>query len=710
MVQTTKQLQHNHLPPMTLITKPSLKLAVFLMLIPILLSILGIWQLVRLESLPQERAALSEQIATLTDLAQRDPHAAIPTNVPGHVLGVQYATQIVKAELDDIDEDQPIILARMALPYWTVGCGVLATLLGGVGMTMMMRAGRAARHSREQLLEVFSKGYQRLPWLMAAMTLLLAAATISASVYETLASINIASKMSDAELKASITYAIISLVAIAAAAQALYMLYANRNGFKIQAMPLTGRSVSPTESPALWEWMRDIAQRLNALAPDHIVVGLCDGFFVTSSDIRLTPSDTLLRGRTLYLPLTYLAVLSRAETEVIIGHELAHFSGADTEFSTRFSPIFSGVHRNMEQLDDLRHRDLISQIMLYPTFLLSEFFYEQFNHAVKHWSRQRELIADAVGSSLHSPLDAASALLRTRLFDAPIQEAVGRARLQATDQDDLVAELIQIAQTRGLDNPQAHLDDEWTHPTDTHPTLRQRMDALQVTPDASLLAHAARPVDEAGMSLLNHLLDDGHAWCRQLTMDLSQVQKQDIEIRSGLLTDEWIIKKPATAPTLVFGLLAFLQTLFALGIAFMFLSSGTHFKMITVEVIAFLLAGAAVCGFVTNVYRKKALKPYIVVRRDSLQLEGVPTRLAWTSVESLVAHGGYVVTLQLRFKPGATVPAIKNKARYLRFDIGSQQLYITLPRISGKSYEEIATLFYEYHQIANLGHSVSMSA
>lgn len=689
---------------MTQITKPSLKLAIFLLLFPALLTVMGISQLTRLKNLTQDRAELSEQIASLSELAQRDPHASIPSGVQGRVLGVEYASQILKKKLADLDENQPAIRVRQVLPFWTIVCGLLATLLGLLGMMLIIRAGHLARNSREQLLQVFSRGYQRLPWLMAGMTLLLASATITASVYETLASIHIASAMSNADLKVSIMFGIFSLVAIAAAAQALYALYVNRGSFNIQAMPLTGRSVLPAQSPALWAWMRDIAQRLNALAPDHIVVGLCDGFFVTSCDSRLTPSDTILQGRTLYLPLTYLAVLSQAETEVIIGHELAHFAGEDTDYSTRFLPIFSGVRRNLEHMHNLRDRDIVSQVMLYPTFLLGEFFSQQFDHAVQHWSRQRELAADAVGSSLHRPVDAATALLRTRLFGMLIHEAVGRARLQATEQDDLVAELIQHVRSRGLDNPQTHLDDEWTHPTDTHPTLRQRMEALQVIASADMLAHAARPVDDAGMSLLNKLLGDGSAWCKRLTMDLSQVQKQDIDIRTELLEDELIIKKPPSVAMLAFGLMAFLQFFFSFGLVLMFLSSGTQFRLITVVILAFLLAGGVICTLAANHFRKKAQKPFIVVRRDAVRLDGVTSELPWLAVESMVAHWGFVVTLQLQLRPGTSAPLTGKKSSYLRFDARSHQLYITLPRVSGRNYDEIVRQFYEYHQIANAGY------
>ncbi|MFD2022059.1 M48 family metalloprotease [Pseudocitrobacter faecalis] len=45
-----------------------------------------------------------------------------------------------------------------------------------------------------------------------------------------------------------------------------------------------------------------------------------------------------LTGNTLYLPLTYLSLLNEAEIAAVVGHELGHFTGEDTQYSLRFAP------------------------------------------------------------------------------------------------------------------------------------------------------------------------------------------------------------------------------------------------------------------------------------------------------------------------------------------------------------------------------------
>jgi Zn-dependent protease with chaperone function len=81
-----------------------------------------------------------------------------------------------------------------------------------------------------------------------------------------------------------------------------------------------------------------------------VVVGLVDGFFVTSSDVDVQPRQERLRGRTLHLPLPALAMLDADETKAVITHELAHFAGEDTAYSTRFLPIYAGIERNLTAL------------------------------------------------------------------------------------------------------------------------------------------------------------------------------------------------------------------------------------------------------------------------------------------------------------------------------------------------------------------------
>jgi hypothetical protein len=78
-----------------------------------------------------------------------------------------------------------------------------------------------------------------------------------------------------------------------------------------------------------------------------VVIGLRGGFFVSSGAKLLRPGETRLEGRTLYLPLPYLPLLPSDELAAIIGHDLAHFAGADTGYSLRFLPIYAGVQRSL---------------------------------------------------------------------------------------------------------------------------------------------------------------------------------------------------------------------------------------------------------------------------------------------------------------------------------------------------------------------------
>ncbi|WP_163029101.1 M48 family metallopeptidase, partial [Pseudomonas viridiflava] len=105
--------------------------------------------------------------------------------------------------------------------------------------------------------------------------------------------------------------------------------------------------VTPEEAPALWAYVRELATRLGALSPDHIVLGMIEGFYVTSSDVSLLPAEISIKGRTLHIPMMYLGLMNAAETSAVIGHELAHFAGEDTEYSLRFLPIYVGIGRSL---------------------------------------------------------------------------------------------------------------------------------------------------------------------------------------------------------------------------------------------------------------------------------------------------------------------------------------------------------------------------
>ena len=121
------------------------------------------------------------------------------------------------------------------------------------------------------------------------------------------------------------------------------------------------------------------------MKPDAVVVGLTGGFFVSSGPKLLQPGEIPLTGRTLYVPLPYLPLLRADELAAIIGHELAHFSGSDTEYSLQFLPIYAGVERSLDAVIAAGTTSAGSlSLLTRPSLRLGIFAMERFHRAVMH--------------------------------------------------------------------------------------------------------------------------------------------------------------------------------------------------------------------------------------------------------------------------------------------------------------------------------------
>ena len=92
-------------------------------------------------------------------------------------------------------------------------------------------------------------------------------------------------------------------------------------------------------SPALWARVDGLCRRLGTAPATHIVGGVDDNFFVTEHPVHLGPH--VLTGRTLFVSLSLLKRLDRGEADAVLAHEMAHFSGGDTEYSKRTSPLLA---------------------------------------------------------------------------------------------------------------------------------------------------------------------------------------------------------------------------------------------------------------------------------------------------------------------------------------------------------------------------------
>ncbi len=272
-----------------------------------------------------------------------------------------------------------------------------------------------------------------------------------------------------------------------------------------------------------------------SLPSEHIVASLTQDFYVTSSAALVMPAETLLHGRTLHVPLLYLGLLDREEIGAVIGHELAHFAGEDTEYSLRFLPIYDGVSRSLGALaDTILASDPLQGRLMRPSFMLGVFFMERFDHAVNHWRRERELLADAAGARLVGRAAMASALLRVSVLHAPLDDTLMDKGANAAERD-LPNAVLMTLQGMELQLPPEALESQQPHPTDTHPSNGERLHALQVTVDDSVRS-ATRAVDAgAANTQIDACFSAPQALREALSRDLTAVMASEESAHMQLL-------------------------------------------------------------------------------------------------------------------------------------------------------------------------------
>ena len=251
-----------------------------------------------------------------------------------------------------------------------------------------------------------------------------------------------------------------------------------------------GRLLTKEAAPSLWHRVAQMAEKLGITPPDNIFVGIDDNFFVTEHPVKV--GETQYLGRTLFASLSLLKTLSRAEADAVLAHELAHFSGADTIYSRRISPL---IGKYVHYLEALYHGGLSR-----PIFHFMLFFWNLYQLSLNKLRREREFRADRVGAEITSSRDMGQALMKIAAYcryrEKVQEDLFGKEEnVEAMDVFGRIEKGFPAFMNACVSGTEL-ADSGTPHPFDTHPPLGKRVENLKLDMTSLLKAGDALPAPD----------------------------------------------------------------------------------------------------------------------------------------------------------------------------------------------------------------------
>ncbi|WP_404333461.1 M48 family metalloprotease [Sphingomonas sp. MMS12-HWE2-04] len=673
---------------------------------------LGLWQQQRAPAHQQEIAAqrvqIAREIAALQ--AERAESGTIPFTVQfrkdGKLYGGPYALTVAEEERNRLDRAVLITRLRAPLPLVVVFCAALVLALSLLTLIGAALLGAAGRRSRDALERGFDLVRRLLPALLGTLVVTTAIGVIAAVAFE-VAPLAELDNPTTGEFKLVAIAVIVMGFSLWTAGKAVFNLRSTLALFQPDPLEISGRSVSREAAPGLWRWVEGLAEKLGALHPDRIVVGLTGGFFVTSGPKLLWPSGESFTGRTLYLPLPYLPLLRQDESEAIIGHELGHFTGGDTEYSLRFLPIYAGVNRSLAAMVLAgRGADGSDGFITRPAIELGLYVMERFDRAVQYWSRLREFAADEAGARITSPEAQGRALLRHGGVTERVGEVLGAAfREPQAAPADLVAAAFEHAQRHGFEDSDAHAEQRAPHPTDTHPPRHQRLAALGITPDAALLDRVASPPDAEALPRVASLFAAPDQLFQTLTADFvdnaraaHRAHRNSLQAAIGSVAEDEVAVRDSAAAAGWF--------ILPVGLLFAAMAIGVKLQQRQfpegADIIAGVTGAIAVLFFGIGLRMVlRGARPFVTLSPRTVWLDGVDRPIAWAEIEQVGYHivGPANRSKGLRFtvhlEPGSAMPK-RAKGRRAKIKDKQRTIRIDSSRLQGMTAHDFAERIHQY--------------
>jgi Zn-dependent protease with chaperone function len=267
----------------------------------------------------------------------------------------------------------------------------------------------------------------------------------------------------------------LKLVFIAAALAVVAAFVAIGAIFKRAALnnAVAGGLISEDQAPQLWARIKQFSQTLGTAAPSQLVGGIDANFFVTQMPLQLPGAR--VQGRSLFVSLPLLRVLARDEADAVLAHEMAHFSGGDTETGAALGPKLQAYEQYMQTLSE-------NGLTLLAFFVLN-LFRAAFELALSRASREREFAADATAAKLTSAGALSRALVKIGAY-ASYRQSVEQDLFNQNSRHqgplDLAGRVAQglssFAQSPDFREAMTHAG--VPHPFDSHPPLQQRMEQV----------------------------------------------------------------------------------------------------------------------------------------------------------------------------------------------------------------------------------------
>jgi Zn-dependent protease with chaperone function len=331
--------------------------------------------------------------------------------------------------------------------------GVLVFIVGGISVLLSLRSQLAQYYS-------LSAGWYLLRIFSTAQVLMQGCLTVFLSYWVTAYWFNFYS------VKLVGAAAILALCACAAIIMAIFKKV--NDDFEIE-----GCVVERTPDSPLWADLDRICKVVGTAPPDRIVAGIDNNFFVTEHPVKV--DGKVYEGRTLFVSLSLLRVLQGSEADAVMAHEMAHFSGNDTLYSKKISPLLVRYGIYLEAL----HAGLSR-----PVFYFMFCFRGLYQASLGKLSKEREFRADKIASEVTSPRDIARSLLKIaayseyrgkverQLFEAEkVLESVNISRRVETGFGEFAHAFVKEGNLAEL---------QTAHPFDSHPPTNERWAAVGV--------------------------------------------------------------------------------------------------------------------------------------------------------------------------------------------------------------------------------------